>query len=154
MEKLCKLHFRSVLLNNTTPAQDHVKIPLHETALCSSVGSTYNLEIRRYEVQFLVTRFLSLLQAIQIYLNTFFKEEDQFCLFTHTTMFSKRLHKRDYTFCCSFTQNRAARTAEQQSRGKTTRNRVRQLPHSIATSGPAEKHTYIPRCLNNEEIEG
>ena len=47
-----------------------------------------------------------------------------------------------------------ARTGEQQSRGKTTRNRVRQLPHSIATSGPAEKHTYIPRCLNNEEIEG
>ena len=105
MEKLCKLHFQSVLLNNTTPAQDHVKIPLHETVLCSSVGSTYNLEIRRYEVQFLVTQFLSLLQAIQIYLNTFLKEEHQFCLFTHTTMFSKRLHKRDYTFCCSFTQN-------------------------------------------------
>ena len=111
MEKLCKLHFRSVPLNKTTPAQDHVKIPLHKTVLCSSVGSTYNLEIRRYEVQFLVTQFLSLLQAIQIYLNTFLKE-DQFCLFTHTTMFSKRLHKRDYTFCCSFTQNVHSLTVE------------------------------------------
>ena len=32
---------------------------------------------------------------------------------------------------------------EQQSRGKTTRNRVRPFPHSVATLGPAERHGTI-----------
>ena len=66
--------------------------------------------------------------------------------------------------------SRAARTDEQQRRGKTTRNRVRQFPHSVATSHPQRNigtitaakcgqwyrlmPTYIPRCLNSEEIEG
>ena len=35
IEKLCKLHFRSVLLNNTTPTQDNVKIPLQRMNNCT-----------------------------------------------------------------------------------------------------------------------
>ena len=42
--------------------------------------------------------------------------------------------------------SRAARTDEQQRRGKTTRNRVRQFPHSVATSHPAEKHWHYHGC--------
>ena len=42
--------------------------------------------------------------------------------------------------------SRAARTDEQQRKGTTTRNRVRQFPHSFATSHPAEKHWHYHAC--------
>ena len=42
--------------------------------------------------------------------------------------------------------SRAARTDEQQRKGTTTRNRVRQFPHSFATSHPAEKHWHYHGC--------
>ena len=52
-------------------------------------------------------------------------------------------HRGGSNKCLKSSHNsKAARTDEQQSRGKTTRERIRQFPHSVATSGPSKKHWH------------
>ena len=55
-------------------------------------------------------------------------------------LFKLRIWNRKSSHKSGHKSSRAARTDEQQRKGTTTRNRVRQFPHSFATSHPAGKH--------------